>query len=282
MPRYRLYREHKFVSIQVSDLERFIAKIDFTDPKQIAEVKSQLDGIIGLMENHAKHEDERIHPLLKKKAPALIEKIESEHRDHKPIFDDLKKRLIEIESAKEEDRKIELGYQFYLAYRKFVAINLAHLDEEENVIMPEIQKHYTDQEIREAVDFPVYGIMSAEDMVGMVTVLFPTMNIDDKKAFLRDLNDSQPAKFREAWPKIAPILDEGERAKLIANLDIQGIKLSENLKKNAVDTDSSASSTFTPVFNFVTKHKAAAVAAASVLTAAAVAGVSYYYRPSKL
>nr|QCC21372.1 hypothetical protein [Candidatus Endohaliclona renieramycinifaciens]QCC21388.1 hypothetical protein [Candidatus Endohaliclona renieramycinifaciens]QCC21404.1 hypothetical protein [Candidatus Endohaliclona renieramycinifaciens]QCC21420.1 hypothetical protein [Candidatus Endohaliclona renieramycinifaciens] len=221
MPRrYRLYREHKFVSVQVSNLERFIAKVDFTDLKKVDKVKSKLDGVIELVESHAKHEDEYIHPLLKKKVPQLIDMIESEHRDYKLMFDDLTKGLVEIETAKEKSQQVELGYQFYLAYRNFVAFNLTHLDEEESLVMPEIQKYYTDQEIREAVDFQVYAIMSVEDMVGMVTVLFPTMNINDKEAFIKDLNDSQPEKFREAWPKIVSILNVGEREKLILSLGL--------------------------------------------------------------
>ncbi|HEV2524096.1 MAG TPA: hemerythrin domain-containing protein [Gammaproteobacteria bacterium] len=225
MPRYRLYREHKFVSIQVSDLERFIAKVDFTDFKQIAEVKNKLGGIIELMENHAKHEEERIHPLLKKKSSELIKTIEVEHQGHKILFEDLNRRLAEIEATNQKtdgteakERLIALGYEFYLAYRNFVAINLTHINEEENLIMPEIQKYYTDKEIKEAVDFPVYESISADDMVDMMSVLFPTMNIDDKEAFLRDLDESQSEKFLEAWPKIALTLDEKEMSQLIEKL----------------------------------------------------------------
>lgn len=220
-PRYRLYREHKLVSNFATNLEKFIAEADFTDSKQVAEVKKRLEGIIGLMKGHAEHEEKAIHPLLKAKGSKLIEQIEKEHRDHAPMFADLNKRLAEIEATNDSNQLVDLGHHFYLTYRKFVAANLAHINEEEEVIMPELQRLYTDKELKEAIEYKTYEKMTSQEMVHMMQMLFPLMNLDDKEQFLRDIQESQPQKFIEAWRGIAPTLGEGDRKKLIDILNIK-------------------------------------------------------------
>lgn len=215
--RYRLYREHKFVSTQLSDLERFIAKVDFTNPKELMEVKTRLQATFSLMEGHAKHEDESIHPLLKARGSKLIERIEQEHRDHQFLHTKLDNILTQIETSKDKNEQIDLGYKFYLGFRHFVAINLDHINEEENTLMPEIQRLYSDEEIKMAVDFPIYAMMTPDDLHEMISLLFPTMNIDDKEAFLRDIQESQPKKFIELWEKITDGIDISEKNKLIKN-----------------------------------------------------------------
>lgn len=218
--RYRLYREHKFVSAQLSDLERFIAKVDFTNSKELIELKTRLHEIFSLMEGHAKHEDESIHPLLKRQGSKVIEHIEQGHKEQQLLHAKFDKMLTQIEISKDKNEQIDLGYKFYLAYRNYLAINLNHINEEENILMPEIQRLYSDEEIKMAVDFPVYAMMTANDIHEMVSVLFPTMNIDDKEAFLRDIQESQPKKFIELWERIAAEIDISEKNKLIKTLGI--------------------------------------------------------------
>lgn len=222
--RYRLYREHKFVSAQLSDLERFIATLDFTNPKELMELKMRLQGTFSLMEGHARHEDESIHPLLKARGSKVFEHIEEEHRDYQFLHAKLDKMLTQIEFSKDKNEQIDLGYKFYLAYRHFLAINLNHINEEENILMPEIQRLYSDEEIKKAVDFPVYAIMTSDDIYEMVSLLFPAMNIDDKEAFLRDIQVSQPKKFIELWGRIAGEIDINEKNKLIKTLRLNSFK----------------------------------------------------------
>lgn len=220
--RYRFYREHKYLSFAVSELERTIAKVDFTSLGQVVELRQRFEGLMALMSGHAEHEDKAIHPLLKVKSPKVYETIEREHERHAKAIQNLKVALDKIDPAGEEsDVVITQGYQFYLSFRKFVGINLEHLDHEETVIMPEIHKHYTDQELKELVEFKTYKIMTVDEMVNMLRILFPAMNLQDKEAFLRDIQESEPVKFSKAWPRVSLDISEREKAELIRKLDIQ-------------------------------------------------------------
>lgn len=227
--RYRLYREHKFLRATLSDLENCIARADFTDLSQVLIIKNKLEDIFGIIKNHAKHENEIIHALLRVKGSHIVDSIEADHKNHTAMLEILRSRLTDILNTSNDVELIAGGYEFYLAYRKFIAFDLQHINEEETVIMPELQKYYSDNELKEKIDFPVYAQMSSGDMIEMMMVLFPHMNINDKEHFLSDLQESQPNKFLEAWQGISPKINAIERSKLGKNLKLEPFPIAENI-----------------------------------------------------
>jgi len=86
------------------------------------------------------------------------------------------------------------GYEFYLCYRKFVADTLQHLHQEETVILPELQRLYSDDELQR-VEYETYHSMTAEQIIAMFKRLFNYMNPNDKMSFLADLKTLQPNKY---------------------------------------------------------------------------------------
>ncbi len=210
--RYRFYREHKYVSASLNDLERLIAKTDFCQPTEIARVADSFRNLTEMLQGHAQYENEKLHTLLKSKGSHIFDHVEADHVQQDQQLDELEHMIAAITVASVANREL-LGYKFYLAYRKFVADNLAHLHEEETIILPELQRLYTDDELRE-VEASTYRLMTPEDMTEMMQVLFPHMNPSDRVAFLSDIHTLQPDKFTMAWQGIASSLDEQERVKL--------------------------------------------------------------------
>lgn len=208
--RYRFYREHKYVSYAVSELEKLIAKADFRDKTQIDIIKNELANIEALMTGHAEWEESSIHELLKKKQSSVHTSIEIEHQEHAAQFKALQKMISDISNCKNENEQLNKGYAFYIAYRHYAADNLKHLHEEETVIMPELQKLYSDEELR-AVEFKTYAQMTPEEMIHMMEVLFPHMNPHDREFFLTDIHDAEPAKFIKAWEGIKDKISDRER-----------------------------------------------------------------------
>lgn len=170
--RIKLYREHKYVSFALSELERLIAKTDFTDDAAIAHIQSEWQGIREMLEGHAYHEEHNFHALLKKKGSTIHHEA---HNDHEHQKETLKSLQHLLDAVKTSPDRIESGYQFYLAYRKFVGDNLLHLHEEETKLLPELQRLSNDEELR-AIEHPTYNLMTAQEMVEMLQVLFPHMN----------------------------------------------------------------------------------------------------------
>jgi len=208
--RYQFYREHKYVSSALNDLERLAAKTDFSNSLDSKKLQEEFEALKAMLEGHAQWENEQIHELLRRKHSKIQEEAEKDHLIQDEQLAHLQKLLHQIEGAALEEQ-IQKGYQFYLTYRKFVSDNLAHLHEEETIILPELQRLYTDEELRK-VDFGTYHKMTPEEMVEMMEVLFPHMNRSDRAAFFKDMNDSEPKKFKIAWEKIKSKIPSEERA----------------------------------------------------------------------
>jgi hemerythrin-like domain-containing protein len=215
--RYKFYREHKFVSAAVNDVERLIAKTDFSVPVEVAKVRHAFDGLVGMLKSHAHYENEVLHQLLKKKNSAVYEHVELDHEEYEAQLADLENRLNKVIVSTEQAQQVELGYEFYLWFRKFAGDNLVHLHEEETVILPELQRLYSDAELS-VVEFDTYRVMSSQDLVHMLEILFPHMNPSDREAFLTDIQACDGAKFAAVWGEIQSKLDPHERMTLAHKL----------------------------------------------------------------
>jgi hemerythrin-like domain-containing protein len=191
--RYRFYREHKYLIFVLFELERVIAKTDFRINEAVLKIKAQLQSLADLMKEHARHEEEAIHALLKQKGSTVYTKVEKDHQSHNEQYTSLQQKLDAIVVA-DHANKLSLGYAFYLSYRLLLIDNLQHFHEEETVIMPALQQLYSDDELK-SVDRHVYQEMTAEDMMAMMEVLSPHMDPSDTEFFLKDIKDAEPEKF---------------------------------------------------------------------------------------
>lgn len=212
--RYRLYREHKYVSFMLSSFSAEVAKIDFSLDENVNRIKEQFSEIIALMHGHASHENDSIHALLRDKDSLVHEKTEADHDAHEDTFEKLNQLLMSILEETDVARKIDLGHQFYLEIQRFEAENLLHQIYEETVIMPELQRLYTNEELLQKIDAKSYALMTSEQMIQMMEILFPHMNPDDRAFFLNDICRTEPIKFMEAWNGISSIIDISEREQL--------------------------------------------------------------------
>ncbi|STX44178.1 Uncharacterized conserved protein [Legionella donaldsonii] len=222
-PERRLYREHKYITLVMNELDNKIGKTDFRDLQQVQDIASDLNNLVNLLGFHAKHEDEKIHGLFKKHNSYVFQEVEADHQHHEAIFNALKNKLAAIRRANSDKERIESGYHFSLSYRKLIAENLEHLHKEETQLMPELARLCSKEEL-ESIDYPVYQVMTAEEIVGMLKTLFAVLNPDDKEYFIRDIAHAAPSKLIENWANIAALLtaaemaDMGKRVGLIKQL----------------------------------------------------------------
>lgn len=196
--RYQFYREHKYVCSALNDVERLIATTDFSDKAQIDKVRIEMQSLMEMLEGHAEYEDKCLHSLLQKGGSTVHEHVEQDHQHQDEWFASLKSLLDLVDAGKNSDERVEAGHRFYLAFRKFISDYLAHLHEEETIILPELQRLYTDDELR-TVERETYQLMTPDEMAEMMKTLFPHMNRHDKEAFQKDMRDCQPEKFAAAW-----------------------------------------------------------------------------------
>jgi len=204
--RYNFYSHiHRFMRQYLFKFEGVVAKTDFNVERQRQHLKGKFEEFKALLEGHAKHEDNVYHPMLKAKEPIIVAAIESEHKQQDIKLADLDATLAKITSTSSKQAQIALGYEFYLNYTDFIKCYLNHLIQEEKVVMPALQQHYTDTELRE-VTLTTYEHMTPQQLVEMLDELFPYLNSYEKAVFVTDIKDSCPEKFDEVWQSISPKL----------------------------------------------------------------------------
>lgn len=217
--RYKFYREHKYVCAAINDVERLIAKTDFTSKAQAEKVKEAFDALIPMLRGHADYENSRLHRLLRERGSDVYQHTEADHLLYEQKLQDLRHRLAKVLESKILEEQIELGYELYIWFRKFAGDNLLHIHEEETILLPELQRLYSDKELSQ-VEFESYRVMMPDDLIHMMEVLFPHMNPQDRLAFLIDIQACDKDKFTLAWAGIRDQIDLNERKQIEAKLSL--------------------------------------------------------------
>ena len=91
--RYKFYREHKYVSFALNDLERQIAKTDFRVLQEVEKIKIEFEAVVQMLKGHAQYENSSLHELLRKKHSPVYESAEADHQHYDDVLDDLSLRL---------------------------------------------------------------------------------------------------------------------------------------------------------------------------------------------
>lgn len=204
--RFRLFREHKYVSNTATDLLFKIGITDFSSSSAVEQLKKQLNQFFLLISAHSNYEEERIHRLLKSEA------IEAKP-DHISLDKDLKEIISSLETLEKENLDT-FSHQIYLKFRLFLANLFFHFDNEEVIIMKHLHDNYSDQDIRK-IDHISYNQMNSEQIFHMLETLFLHFNSIDREAFLLDIHDCEPQKFAAIWPLInEKLLTSGETRQL--------------------------------------------------------------------
>lgn len=217
--RYKLYREHKYISAAVNDIVRLLAKADFLLPETITEVKKAFAGLWPVLAWHSRYEDEVYHPLLASHGVYDFAQIETDHLENKQKIVALEARLAVIALLTDPAERVEQGYQLYLAFRKFSTENLEHLDIEEEVLLPALQRLCSDQELRTA-EFSIYQSMSLDEIIHAIKTIFPHMNVHDRRAILTDFKACDAELFAKLWQAISGSLAGAERIELAQKLQV--------------------------------------------------------------
>ena len=125
--------------------------LDYTDRASLKGFYDEFSSLVESIRVHHTMEENFYHPLLADRVPGGAEKLEEEHQVVDHLMNNLLSHLkrLESKSAKFEKRK-ELGLEFYLAFNRFIAFFLGHIDAEEEHYQPTLIDLCTIKELEEA------------------------------------------------------------------------------------------------------------------------------------
>jgi len=183
-----------------------IQKANIDTNTDLKDINDKLNYIKKVLHFHGKHEDNNIHSLLDERSSLDLSDIQAQHDGHDQKFDQLIFVMQDITNEAKLDSKLLLLDKLYLGYRTLFAELIMHLNFEEEVILPELQQLYSDKELRD-IEAPIYEEMTAEQLLDMLKILFPSFNAEDKQSFLQDIKTLQPEKFSKIWCELEQYVD---------------------------------------------------------------------------
>src|SRR5262249_29987692 len=133
------------------------------DTTLLADLRRQLH----LSARHLAHEDLEIQPALESRAPGATERLVRAHDEHRADFVELE-ALITV--AEQPGALPAAWRRLYLRFSEFVAEDLAHMAEEELVVLPVLQSLFTDAELGE-IEGRVMRMIDPEDLVAYLRIM---------------------------------------------------------------------------------------------------------------
>lgn len=201
MPRYDLYRSvHKFIRRELFQFGEKLGKTDFRNKEAVIATKESFDGLAFDLTMHAQKEEKWFTPLFKSKGSVVSQHNEKEHSDQPAELKSLQDLFTAaIETADTETRIVQ-GNHIRSSYDIFLAHNLQHFYEEENVLMPELWSLYSDAELRH-VTIESYKALPPFVLLDSAN-FFPVLDYIEKHTYLEDLKAACPPEtFREIWSR---------------------------------------------------------------------------------
>jgi len=136
---------HKALRVGLFAATTRTGSTDWSDPAEVAATGAAWAQMLGLLRDHARHEDEILYPILEAHEPGSTGKLVTEHDALEHELDALARRFGAVLADPDEDGGLDL----YRALGAFVGRYLGHILSEETAVMPAIWSHLDDDELAE-------------------------------------------------------------------------------------------------------------------------------------
>lgn len=207
---------HKAIRASHCELMTHLGRADFRDDAVMEETLAALRAHFRFGAAHLRHEEEHIHSALVARAPQAVDVLEQDHAEHRAAFDLLECAIAEVEGSPPSLRG-PAARRLYLAFSAFVADDLTHMAQEEQVVNPLLHTLFADAELQ-AMEAAIVASMSPDDSMAALAMMIPAINPDERVAFLGFVRATAPA---EAF---AAVIEVAAKPNLAANdwVDLAG------------------------------------------------------------
>ena len=184
-----LYRDiHKGIRAELFALAESAGSIDPGCRADRVAVAEHVRATHGLLESHAHHEDSVIQPVLERELPDLAERIERDHVALDAMFG----RIADVASSLDDDRKARRNCQLlHLDLARFTADYLVHIDIEERVLMPSLERSIGVEAVV-GLHTAIVSSIPPDEMARSLALMLPAMNVDDRSELLGGMQAGAP------------------------------------------------------------------------------------------
>lgn len=218
-----------------------LGSVDLDDPEACADVLQEVVTIAELCARHVRHEEDFIHQAIARVSPTLLESLEREHQDHFAQIDDLKRRALALRYGTErpqtastiDDRRLSAAWKtraprggreylrqdLYLRLSSFMAENLEHMRQEEEIVQPMLDANYSVSELTE-IHMRLVQSIPFDELVLFLRIMLPAVALEKRLELLSGPKAGMPPQVFAAllWQSSTHLSDR-ERAVLVERLE---------------------------------------------------------------
>jgi hypothetical protein len=215
---FDLYRDiHKGIRSELFSVVIEAGRLDPADDCGINALADQIRQTVDLLVGHAHHEDGAIQPVLELSAPALFERIATDHE----VLDGRLEWISELagDVRGSASRRATL-HELYLELASFTSAYLLHQDVEEREVAQALESAVGLEGLL-GIHGSIIGNMPPQELISGLAVMFPTMNVEDRTELLGGMKATAPADaFAGVWSLAKSVLPTDDHRAVAVRLGI--------------------------------------------------------------
>lgn len=211
---------HKALRLNMTRLMTRLGAADGQDAEATGVLLADLRAQLRMSEMHLAKEDLYIHTALEARAPGAAAGLAREHEHHRRSFEELEGLIAEAEGAPQDARRAAL-HRLYLRFSLFVADDLAHMAEEEQLMLPILQSLFTDEELI-GMEARIRAALTPEHTFLVAQAMIPAATHSERLALLGGIKANAPAEVFQGLLQGAarPNLSAGDFERLCCDLGV--------------------------------------------------------------
>jgi iron-sulfur cluster repair protein YtfE (RIC family) len=212
-PRSHLYRSiHKAVRALLAELCALASATDFSAAEELEQLRVRVKRDFGMLSGHAHHEEEYVHPLLEQHRPNIARMLNAAHDDQHEQMPTLERCLAAIDPSAAD--AVERGAAFCLGLSRYMADQLEHMADEEQIAMPALYEAIDEARLI-AVHDALVASVPPEEMMGWLVYMIPAVSAPERAGMLMGMRLGAPP---EAFAAVLEIARTSLEPRLFADL----------------------------------------------------------------
>jgi hemerythrin-like domain-containing protein len=213
---------HKGIRNKLFEVSVKAGRIDYADQAALNGFYDEFSLLVASIRGHHTMEENFYHPLLAERVPGGAEKLEEDHQAVEHLMNNLKAHLDGIRSKSTEfEKRRELGLEFYLAFNRFIAFFLNHIDGEEEYYEPALRNLCTIEEL-EKTEVSLIGSQKPEEGLQNLQMMLAAASVADLAELMARARAALPPEVIQGGFQLAQgIMSAQDLAALKAKLGVK-------------------------------------------------------------
>lgn len=191
MERHDLYGPiHKALRLLQARTLTLVGVTDFTDDEAAARTLGVVRELLHTAAKHLEHEEAVIHRRLAARAPDAVALLEAQHGEHRAAFAEFIRLTGRLAGSRNSERA-RVARELYLALARFMAADFLHMAHEEEVIMPLLQRLFSDEELI-AMEGEIVASIPPDELTVLLQAMLEALSRPERARLMGGVRASAP------------------------------------------------------------------------------------------